>query len=165
MSRLGSASDAQALATLEAEAARSDRPRRSAVRTREESRLPYRTFRSGSGARILVGRSARDNDALTFGCARGNDLWLHARGVQGSHVVVPDPGDSPDSRTLGDAALLAVHFSRARGEDRAEVTWTRRKQVRKPKAAPPGSVVATQERALMVRVSQARLAELLSSEE
>lgn len=165
LSRLGSASDAQALATLEAEAARSDRPRRSAVRTREESRLPYRTFRSGSGARILVGRSARDNDALTFGCARGNDLWLHARGVQGSHVVVPDPGDSPDSRTLGDAALLAVHFSRARGEDRAEVTWTRRKHVRKPKAAPPGSVVATQERALMVRVSQARLAELLSSEE
>ena len=78
---------------------------------------------------------------------------------------MPDPGESPDSRTLGDAALLAVHFSRARGEDRAEVTWTRRKHVRKAKAAPPGSVIATQERVVMVRVSQARLAELLSTEE
>jgi predicted ribosome quality control (RQC) complex YloA/Tae2 family protein len=164
LSRAGAVSDATALAAIELEVAGTNRSRKGA-RAREGRRLPYRTFRSSSGARILIGRSARDNDALTFGAARGNDLWLHARGVQGSHVVVPDPGDAPDSRTLGDAALLAVHFSRARGESRAEVSWTRRKHVRKPKEAPAGSVVATQERVLAVRASQARLAALLSSEE
>jgi predicted ribosome quality control (RQC) complex YloA/Tae2 family protein len=165
LSRAAAISDARALAAVEVDAARTDRPKKTAARRPETPRLPYRTFRSSSGARILVGRSARDNDALTFGAARGNDLWLHARGVQGSHVVVPDPGDVPDSRTLADAALLAAHFSRARGEDRVDVSWTRRKHVRKPKAAPPGSVVATQERVLVVRASEARLAALLSSEE
>lgn len=127
--------------------------------------MPYRAFRSANGARILVGRSARDNDALTLRVARGNDVWLHARGVQGSHVVVPDAGEAPDARTLGDAALLAAHFSRARGEEAAEVAWTRRKHVRKPKGAAPGSVIATQERTLRVRLDAARLAELLSTEE
>jgi predicted ribosome quality control (RQC) complex YloA/Tae2 family protein len=165
LSRAATVSDAQALAALEAEAARPEAAKKTAGRAREASRLPYRTFRSTSGARILVGRSARDNDALTFGAARGNDLWLHARGVQGSHVVVPDPGDAPDSRTLSDAALLATHFSRARGEDRAEVSWTRRKHVRKSKGAPAGSVVATQERVLVVRQSEARLEALLATEE
>ena len=150
---------------MEADAAGAARPKRTAARAREAQRVPYRTFRSSSGARILVGRSARDNDALTFGAARGNDLWLHARGVQGSHVLVPHPGESPDSRTLGDAALLAAHFSRSRGEDRAEVAWTRRKHVRKPKGAVPGSVLATQERVLAVRLSPERLATLLSTEE
>jgi predicted ribosome quality control (RQC) complex YloA/Tae2 family protein len=164
-SRAAEISDAEALTALEAEAARSGRPKKTSRPTREAPRLPYRTFRSSSGARILVGRSASDNDTLTFGAARGNDLWLHARGVQGSHVVVPDPGDAPDSRTLADAALLAVHFSRARGEDRAEVSWTRRKHVRKPRGAPPGSVLATQERVLLVRTSEVRLAALLSTEE
>ncbi len=85
--------------------------------------------------------------------------------MQGSHVVIPDAGEAPDARTLADAALLAAHFSRARGEDAAEVSWTRRKHVRKPKGASPGSVIATQERTLRMRLDRARLAALLSSEE
>ena len=80
-------------------------------------------------------------------------------------MVVPDAGEAPDARTLGDAALLAAHFSRARGEDAAEISWTRRKHVRKPKGAAAGSVIATQERTLRVRLDGSRLAALLSSEE
>ncbi|GAC1337656.1 MAG: hypothetical protein NVSMB23_04450 [Myxococcales bacterium] len=129
------------------------------------ARLPYRTFLSQSGARILVGRSARDNDALTFGAARGNDLWLHARGVQGSHVVVPDPGPAPDERTLLEAAVLAARFSSARGEDQVDVAWTRRKHVRKQKGAAPGAVVYTQEKALRVRMAAALVEALLAREE
>jgi len=165
LSRASSAADAQALASVEAEFLHVTKPRQARGTRREGARVPYRTFRSQSGAPILVGRSARDNDALTFGVARGNDLWLHARGVQGSHVVVPDPGESPDARMLADAALLAAHFSRARGEQGAEVSWTRRKHVRKPKGAPAGSVIATQERTVRTRISAARLAALLSTEE
>ena len=127
-------------------------------------RLPYRSFRSRSGAPILVGRGARDNDALTLRIARGNDVWLHARGATGAHVVIPGAGESPDSDTLGDAALLAAHFSSYRGQDGVEVAWTRRKHVRKPKGAAAGSVIVTQEKTLRVRLDEARLAELLRSE-
>jgi predicted ribosome quality control (RQC) complex YloA/Tae2 family protein len=112
-----------------------------------------------------VGRSARDNDALTFKAARGNDLWLHARGVQGSHVIVPDPGPTPPGDLLLEAALLAGHFSSARGADQVEVAWTRRKHVRKQKGAPPGAVVYAQEKTLRVRLGGEGLAALLAREE
>ena len=155
------ASDASSLSLVENELGA---PRQRAQRAPAGERLPYRTFRSRSGAPILVGRGARDNDALTLHIARGNDVWLHARGATGAHVVVPGAGESPDSDTLGDAALLAAHFSSFRGADGVEVAWTRRKHVRKPKGAPPGSVMVTQEKTLRVRLDEARLAALLRSE-
>jgi predicted ribosome quality control (RQC) complex YloA/Tae2 family protein len=161
LARAQSAADAAGLATIEAALpAQALRPH---VR-HEAPRLPYRTFVSPSGQRILVGRGAKDNDALTFRAARGNDLWLHARGVTGAHVVVPGAGEAPDSRTLGDAALLAAHFSSHRGEALAEVAWTRCKYVRKPKGAAPGSVLVTQEKTLRVRLDAERLAALLRTE-
>jgi predicted ribosome quality control (RQC) complex YloA/Tae2 family protein len=160
LARAQAVQEAGQLAAVEAEAPLAAPGRRSEV----APRLPYRKFISQSGTPILVGRSARDNDALTLRVARGNDLWLHARDVQGAHVVVPGPGESPDPRTLGDAALLAAHFSSARGQQGVEVAWTRCKYVRKPKGAPPGSVVVTQEKALRVRLEEDRLASLLRTE-
>jgi predicted ribosome quality control (RQC) complex YloA/Tae2 family protein len=161
LARAQTAQSAEQLAAVELELPAAA-PR--APRTREAPRMPYRKFISQAGTPVLVGRSARDNDALTFRVARGNDLWLHARGVQGAHVVVPGAGESPDPRTLGDAALLAAHFSSARGEDAAEVAWTRCKHVRKTKGARPGSVVVTQEKVLRVRPDPERLAALLRTE-
>ena len=161
LARAETAQSAEQLAAVELQLP--DAPPRS-PRGREAPRLPYRKFISQGGAPILVGRSARDNDALTFRVARGNDLWLHARGLQGAHVVVPGGGESPDARTLGDAALLAAHFSSGRGEDRVEVAWTRCKHVRKAKGAAAGSVIVTQEKVLRVRLEPERLAALLSNE-
>ena len=103
--------------------------------------------------------------ALTLRVARGNDLWLHTRDAKGAHVVIPGAGDAPDSTVLGDAALLAAHFSSFRGADGVEVAWTRCKYVRKPRGAPAGSVLVTQEKTLRVRLEPERLAELLRSEE
>jgi len=159
--RAEAAADAAALREIEETPA--PRPR-AALRARREERVPFRAFRAANGARILVGRGAADNDELTFRLARGNDLWLHARGVQGAHVVVPDPGPAPDPRTLADAALLAAHFSSARGGDAAEVSWTRRKHVRKSKGA-PGAVTYSQEKTLRVRLDEGRLRALLEGEE
>ena len=154
--------DAASLSLVENELGTKRSPAQRSAGSRE--RLPYRTFRSRKGAPILVGRGARDNDALTLRIARGNDVWLHARGASGAHVVIPGAGESPDSDTLGDAAILAAHFSSYRGADGVEVAWTRRKHVRKPKGAAPGSVIVTQEKTLRVRLDEARLAELLRSE-
>jgi predicted ribosome quality control (RQC) complex YloA/Tae2 family protein len=161
LARGQAAADAAALAAVEADLGPSSLPR---VRKRDAPRLPYRVFQAQSGAKVLVGRSARDNDALTFRVARGNDVWLHARTVTGAHVVLPGAGDSPDARTLGDAALLAAHFSSLRGESGAEVAWTRCKYVRKPRGAAPGSVLVSQEKTLRVRLDEDRLAQLLKSE-
>lgn len=157
LQRAQEATTAEQLAQLELPAP----PRRE--RQRAGARLPYRKYTSRAGAAILVGRSARDNDAL-WKSARGNDLWLHARGLQGAHVVVPGASDPPDARTLSDAALLAAHFSSARREEAAEVAWTRCKWVRKPRGAPPGSVQISQEKTLRVRLDADRLAGLLRTE-
>jgi predicted ribosome quality control (RQC) complex YloA/Tae2 family protein len=142
------------------------RPEKAPRRRREAPALPYRTFRSLSGAAVLVGRGAAENDALTSKVARGNDLWLHARGVPGAHVVVRlDKGKGPDQETLLDAAHLAVHFSDARGEPQVDVAWTRAKYVRKPKGAAPGAVTYTQEKVLALRTEPLRVERLLSEEE
>ena len=75
-----------------------------------ECHKPYRTFTSRCGISILVGKSAKDNDMLTFRVAKGNDWWLHAAHIPGSHVVVKSA--NPDQETLLDAATLAVHYSK-----------------------------------------------------
>jgi predicted ribosome quality control (RQC) complex YloA/Tae2 family protein len=142
-------------------------PRRGqAPRRRDEPLPPYRSFRSLSGAAILVGRGAEQNDALTQRVARGNDLWLHARGLPGAHVVVRlEKGKGPDQETLLDAAHLAVHFSDARGEPQADVAYTRAKHVRKPKGSAPGAVTYSQERVILLRVEPRRTERLLAEEE
>jgi predicted ribosome quality control (RQC) complex YloA/Tae2 family protein len=135
------------------------------ARAREPERLPYRTFRSLAGVPILVGRGPAENDELTVRLARGNDLWLHARGRGGAHVVARlEKGAEPDQEVLLDAAHLAAWFSDARGEPTADVAWTRARHVRKPKGAAPGAVTYTQDRTLLLRIEPARLERLLASE-
>lgn len=125
-------------------------------------RLPYRTFTAKSGAEIRVGRSAADNDALTFRHARGNDLWLHTADAPGSHVVLPlARGAEPDPEDLLDAGHLAVHFSPLSKAGRADVHVCRRKELKKPKGAPPGRVHLAGGRTLSVRMQPERLRRLL----
>jgi predicted ribosome quality control (RQC) complex YloA/Tae2 family protein len=135
------------------------------ARQSAETRLPFRRFVSGSGFEIRVGRSARDNDALTLRHCRGEDFWLHAGGWAGSHVVVVMPrGRELDSETLLDAATLAAHYSKARSGP-IEVMYTRGKNVRKVKKAPPGQVLVSGHKSLMIDVDAARLRRLMDSSE
>jgi predicted ribosome quality control (RQC) complex YloA/Tae2 family protein len=168
LARIEAASLAE-LERLEKEARRlgaAPRPAASPRRRREEPALPYRTFRSVARTAILVGRGAERNDALTLRVARGNDLWLHARGVPGAHVVVRlEKGKSPDQETLLDAAHLAAHFSDVRGAPRVDVAYTRAKYVRKHKGAPPGAVGFSQEKVIALRLEPARIERLLAEEE
>jgi hypothetical protein len=127
---------------------------------------PYRTFRAASGDRILVGRGAARNDALTFHVARPHDLWLHAKGRTGAHVVVPleKNHDCPPD-VLIDAAHLAAHFSDARGEGVVEVQHTPRRYLRKPRGAAPGLCVVDREKVTVLRVEPGRIERLLAAEE
>jgi predicted ribosome quality control (RQC) complex YloA/Tae2 family protein len=139
-------------------------PRRTSARAdAAPARLPWHTFASSDGLPILVGRSARDNDRLTFQQARGNDVWLHVEDHTGSHVVIRAPkGAQMPRRTLEEAALLAAHYSDARGEAVVAVRWTERKHVRKPRGAPPGAVTVAAARTIDIRYDPERLETLLS---
>lgn len=133
---------------------------------RSTKRAPFHVFRDERGRKILVGRGGRENDALTTQVARSQDLWLHAKGRAGAHVVVPlDKGQDCPSETLVDAATLAAHFSDARGEAVCEVSYVPRKYVRKRKGGPPGSVTFDHEKVLLLRVEPSRLERLLSTRE
>ena len=138
-------------------------PRRAAAPVAREDN--FRRFVSAEGYTILVGRDNQQNDRLTMRTANGNDLWLHVGGGRaGSHVVVRLPKQKTASlETLLDAATLAVHFSKARGEQRIDVVYTQRKHVRKPKGLPPGAVVPSQTKNVTVRFDEARLQRLLDS--
>jgi len=127
---------------------------------------PFRTFHARAGSRVLVGRGAAHNDVLTFQIARPHDLWLHAKGYPGAHVIVPltknhsCPGD-----VLVDAAHLAAHFSDARDEAVVDVQYASRRHLRKPRGSGPGLVVVDREKVIAVRVDAATLRALLESEE
>ncbi|HML24697.1 MAG TPA: NFACT RNA binding domain-containing protein [Aggregatilinea sp.] len=89
---------------------------------------------------IWVGRNSRQNDAVTFDKGTAEDLWLHARGVPGAHVIIKSAGrDVPDG-VLRRAASLAAFYSQARTEARVLVDVTQRKHVRKIKGGKPGMV-------------------------
>lgn len=94
---------------------------------------------------MLVGRGARDNDELTFRVAAPNDLWLHASGFAGSHVVIRNPErvDVPRD-VIRRAAELAVFHSKARdARGKIDVHVCRAGEVRKSRGAPPGEVQLT----------------------
>lgn len=127
---------------------------------RAGERLPYRAWRTPSGFEIRVGRSAADNDALTFRHARGNDVWLHVRGRPGAHVVIRNPGTSPSPELLVIGAQLALAHSGLKEGAREEVAWTRVKEVRKPKGLAPGKVLIRSEKVLYLSTDPAALEKL-----
>jgi predicted ribosome quality control (RQC) complex YloA/Tae2 family protein len=126
----------------------------------------YRVFRGESGARILAGKGAAGNDALTLHVARPHDLWLHAKGRTGTHVIVQlEKSQTCPSELLVEAAHVAAHFSEGREEGAIEIQYTPRRYLRKPRGAAPGTVIVEREKVLVLRVDPAITARLLRSEE
>ncbi len=128
---------------------------------RPPPRLPYHRYRSSLGTEIRVGRGAKSNHELTFHHSDPNDIWLHARHASGAHVILRwrEEG-SPAPRDLEEAAILAALNSRSRTSATVPVDWTRRKYVRKPRGAAPGTVTLEREKTVFVS-PDAELAERL----
>lgn len=103
------------------------------------------------GWRVLVGRNAAQNDHLTFKMAKPLDLWIHARGSPGAHVLLSTGGsDVPDDVVLA-AAAAAAGFSGARLSSHVDVDITERRNVRRIRGAGPGQVSYRGERTLRVK--------------
>jgi len=118
-------------------------------RSRPAARTGPRRFRTADGATILVGRSARENDRITFREAGPEDLWFHARGLPGAHVILK-AGGPPSRASIEAAAQAAAYYSEGRGSNQVAVDAVERKHVRKPRGAPPGTVTYTEEQTLLV---------------
>ena len=96
---------------------------------------------SSDGFHIYVGKNNYQNDELTFRLASGNDWWFHAKKIPGSHVIVRTEGKELPDRTFEEAARLAAYYSKGREQEKVEIDYLQRKNVKKPNAAKPGFVV------------------------
>jgi predicted ribosome quality control (RQC) complex YloA/Tae2 family protein len=110
---------------------------------------PYRTILH-RGWEILIGKNAAGNDLLSTRVARTHDLWLHAEGIPGSHVVVknPDKREIPPE-IVEKAARVAAFYSKGRHATKVPVTYTFARFVKKPKGAKPGMVVLSERKTVM----------------
>ena len=136
----------------------------SATRREGKTPGPFRRFISADGLPILVGRNARENEQLTFGLARSHDLWFHARGVPGSHVVLRIEKDAAaPQESIRDAGTLALLYSHLRKSGKGEVMYAKRSDVRKIKGKSAGTVSVTQDKSLFVDLDHARLRRLKDS--
>jgi predicted ribosome quality control (RQC) complex YloA/Tae2 family protein len=131
--------DLTALAALDE---RQDKKAAARTKQKASAAIPgMRRYRSSDGYEVIVGRSARDNDQLTFRVARPNDLWLHAGDYPGSHVIVRNSSRNEiPHRTIIEAAQLAAKFSQASTDSKVTIHYTQRKFLTKPKGAAPGLV-------------------------
>ncbi|UCC80287.1 MAG: DUF814 domain-containing protein [Candidatus Zixiibacteriota bacterium] len=126
---------------------------RAATAKTVKRRKPYRRYRASCGWEILIGKSNKDNDELTFHIASKEDYWFHAWQAAGSHTVLrlPDRSSKPDKQALLEAAALAAYHSRAKHSSKVPVIYTQVKHVRKPRKFPPGKVLVEREKQLMVK--------------
>ena len=107
-----------------------------------QGRSVARRFVSPDGLTVLVGRSAADNDLLTFELGSPRDAWLHVAAESGSHVVVrnPDGLERLPRDTLHFAAALAARHSKAKNASRVAVHVATCAEVSKQRGSPPGEV-------------------------
>ena len=139
---------------------------RPAVAHRKNEGPEPRRFISSEGLSILVGRDNEGNDHLTLHVARSEDLWLHAEGFPGSHVVIRMRGRTGGvpRGTLVEAAQLAAYYSQARSHGKVAVSYTLKKYVRKPRKSPPGLVTLTHEKTVIVKPDKALVARLAAGQ-
>lgn len=98
-------------------------------------------FISSDGFHMYVGKNNIQNENLTFKVANGNDWWFHSKTFPGSHVIVKCEGKELPDATFEEAARLAAHFSKGCNQDKVEIDYIQRKQVKKVAGAMPGFVI------------------------
>ena len=113
-------------------------------------------FTANDGTKIYVGKNNTQNDRLTFS-AEPNDIWLHAKDVPGSHVIIKmegQPEEMPADDTLLFAASLAAKYSRGKESSLVPVDYVKRRYVKKPNGAKPGNVIYTREYQVLVKPAE-----------
>jgi predicted ribosome quality control (RQC) complex YloA/Tae2 family protein len=130
------------------------------VRKSTEKPIPGLQFESG-GFPIIVGRSAKENEALLSSYVRGNDYWLHTRDYPGAYVFIRlQRGKTVPLETLLDAGNLALFYSKAKNSAVADLYYTQVKYLKKPKEGKKGLVLPTREKNLYIKLDEERIKRL-----
>lgn len=121
--------------------------------------LPYHIFHSEAGFEIIAGKNAAANEIVTFQVANGNDMWLHAHGMSGAHVVVrKKKSQEVDPETLHDALQIALYFSKARQlQGECEVLVSEQKYVSRLPRMPKGKVVVSKHKLISATLDKDRV--------
>ena len=112
---------------------------RSAKKEKTKSK-PFH-YVSKYGYDIFVGKNNYQNDELTFKIATGNDWWFHAKGIPGSHVIVKANNEELPDEVFEEAGRLAGYYSKGKDNEKIEIDYLQKKNVKKPNGAAPGFVV------------------------
>lgn len=112
-------------------------------RTDKKAKVKSKPFHylSSDGYHIYVGKNNYQNEELTFKFATGNDWWFHAKGMPGSHVIVKANNEELPDRVFEEAGKLAGYYSKGRDNDKIEIDYLQKKNVKKPNGSAPGFVV------------------------
>jgi predicted ribosome quality control (RQC) complex YloA/Tae2 family protein len=120
----------------------------------EQNELPpFKIFTVEGGFTVYAGKNSANNDLLTFRYAKPNDLWFHARGSSGSHVVLKlgTGHGEPTKKAVEQAASIAAYYSKMKNAKHVPVAMTERKYIHKPKGAPAGTVALDKEKVIFVQ--------------
>jgi predicted ribosome quality control (RQC) complex YloA/Tae2 family protein len=119
----------------------------------QEELPPFKIFAVEGGFTVYAGKNSANNDLLTFRFAKPNDLWFHARGSSGSHVVlkIGSAQGTPTKKAIEQAASIAAYYSKMKNAKHVPVAMTERKYIHKPKGAPPGTVALDKEKVIFVQ--------------
>lgn len=99
-----------------------------------------KNYESVDGIILRVGDSAKENDELSMSC-NPKYWWLHVSGCPGSHVVICHEGEVVPKETKRDAAVLAVHHSKAPPQKMTKVDFVRVDQISKSVNSHHGEVL------------------------
>jgi predicted ribosome quality control (RQC) complex YloA/Tae2 family protein len=108
----------------------------------EQKFRPYR-YVSSEGYEIFAGRNNVENDYLTFKFANSRDLWLHAKGIPGSHVIIRKKDKHEElfpDKTISEAAVIAAYHSKARNSGQVAIDYSEAKNIKKTGNSKPGMV-------------------------
>jgi predicted ribosome quality control (RQC) complex YloA/Tae2 family protein len=119
-------------------------------------------FLSSDGFKIVCGRSQEENRQVTFKECRGNDMWMHVKGVPGAHVaIISQKNKTIPLNTLLEAAQATLYHTKIRDGRKAEVDYTFRKYV-KPIKGTIAEVTYTENKTLNVEASADEYRKLVS---
>lgn len=122
--------------------------KRGAKKQKQLKKSKPEEFYSSESDLILVGRNNLQNDQLTLRTAKKTDVWLHAKDIPGSHVIIKNA--APSDKTLMEAANLAAYYSKYRLSAQVPVDYVQVKHVHKPNGAKPGYVIYENQKTLYV---------------
>jgi len=120
--------------------------------TSKHTEEPYRVFESPGGFKVYVGKNAKGNEVITFKMASPMDIFFHVKDSPGAHVILKTGGREPQREDILFAATLALKYSKLARDGKGVVSFTEKKNIKRPPGAAKGLVILKEEKTIQVRI-------------